>query len=87
MTLKAETARKMCENAKESIHLKAIEDAKSIRKGWDSAIEERAKGGEDYKFFYRPDNNEVWEHLWKGLQADGFRIDFVEEFNRVRVSW
>ena len=87
MTLKAETARKMCENAKETLHLKTIEDAKHIRKGWDSAIEERAKNGKDYKIFYKPDNADVWEHLWKGLQADGFRIDLVEECNRVQISW
>lgn len=89
MTLKATEVRKMCEKAKEDLRLKAIEDAKFIREKWDSLIEKAAKEGWEYRIFNRPDNCDVWDHLWKGLRADGFNVELMGECvsDTVKVSW
>lgn len=88
MTLKAMEVRKICEKAKEDLRLKAIEDAKIVRQTWDSYIEAAAKEGWEYRIFSKPDNNEVWDHLQKGLQADGFDIETIGKYiNRVKVKW
>ena len=89
MTLKATEVRKICENAKEYLRLKAIEDAKLTRERWDSLIEAAAKEGWGYRIFSRPDDCDVWDHLWKGLRADGFNVELMGECvsNRVKVSW
>lgn len=88
MALKAMEVRKISENAKEYLRLKAIEDAKLTRERWDSLIEAAAKEGWWYRIFNRPNDCDVWDYLWKGLRADGFDVELLDDpCRRVKVSW